>query len=167
MRHLAGRLAWGSAASRTGATVCQTLRTLTPARRRNCARQAIPRIVGLAKSIFSWLTLMRSECERSWRSPGARISSRSRPTELIPLDAARREPRLRRRAAATVTGGTEMNGRGARYLELARRCRANAAFASTERGRIGLVRMAEAYDHRADQLVPVLDSNRVEHDARQ
>jgi hypothetical protein len=60
-----------------------------------------------------------------------------------------------------------MNGRGTRYLELARRCRANAAFASTERGRIGLVRMAEAYDHRADQLVPVLDSNRVERDARQ
>jgi len=41
---------------------------------------------------------------------------------------------------------------GARYLELARRCRANAAVAGTELGKAGLVRMADAYDRRADAV---------------
>jgi len=43
--------------------------------------------------------------------------------------------------------------RRTRYLELARRCRVNAACASTDRGKAGLMRMADAYDRRADELV--------------
>ena len=46
-----------------------------------------------------------------------------------------------------------MQDRGSRYLELARRCRVNAAFATTDRGKAGLMRMAEAYDRRGDELV--------------
>lgn len=46
-----------------------------------------------------------------------------------------------------------MQDRGSRYLELARRCRANAAYASTDRGKAGLMRMAETYDRRGDELI--------------
>lgn len=46
-----------------------------------------------------------------------------------------------------------MNDRGLRYLELARRCRVNAAWATTEHGRLGLIRMAEAYENRGYELV--------------
>lgn len=55
-----------------------------------------------------------------------------------------------------VTGGTQVSGmsdRASRYFELARRCRVNASLASTDRGTAGLVKMAEAYDQRGDELV--------------
>lgn len=42
--------------------------------------------------------------------------------------------------------------RRTRYLELARRCRVNAASASTDHGKAGLMRMADAYDRRGDEL---------------
>ena len=49
---------------------------------------------------------------------------------------------------------------GRRYLELARRCRAKAACAFTDGAKTGLMRLADAYDRRADELAsPVADRN--------
>jgi len=41
---------------------------------------------------------------------------------------------------------------GTRYLELARRCRRKDAGAVSDRGKSGLMRMADAYDRRGEDL---------------